>query len=100
MFLRREFEKRIEKKREEIAALEKQLAEARSYLLALEDSMKLLSRAGDSDGVEVNLRPGTDLAKARDFLKKSGKPMHVTKIIEGIDKQVNKETRVSVSGSL
>ncbi len=100
MFLRKEFEKRIERKLEEIAALEKQLAEARSYLLALEDSMKILSRAGDAAGGEAVLRPGTDLAKARDYLRKVGKAVHVTKIIEGIGKEVNKETRVSLSGSL
>src|ERR1017187_1762862 len=100
MFIRREFERRMEKKREEIAALERQLSEARSYLLALEDSMKLLSRAGDNDNGEAALRSGTDLDKAREFLRKSGKAMHVSKIIEGIGKELNKASRVSVSGSL
>ena len=62
--------------------------------------MKILSRAGDMEGGEAVLRIGTDLAKARDYLRKAGKAAHVTKIIEAIGKQVNKETRVSLSGSL
>lgn len=100
MFLRKEFEKRMEKKREEIAMLESQLSQARSYLLALEDSMKLLSRVGDNGNAEAALRPGTDLDKAREFLRDAGKAMHVSKIILGIGKELNKANRVSVSGSL
>jgi len=100
MFLRKEFEKRMEKKREEIAILESQLSQARSYLLALEDSMKLLSRVGDNGNAEAALRPGTDLDKAREFLRDAGKSMHVSKIILGIGKELNKANRVSVSGSL
>ena len=100
MFLRIEFEKRMEKKLEEIAGLERQLSDARSYLMALEDSMKLLSRVGGNDSGEAALRPGTDLAKAQELLRKARKAMHVSKIIEGIGKEVNKASRVSVSGSL
>jgi hypothetical protein len=100
MFLRKEFEKRMEKKREEIAMLESQLSQARSYLLALEDSMKLLSRVGANGNAEAALRPGTDLDKAREFLRDAGKAMHVSKIILGIGKELNKANRVSVSGSL
>jgi hypothetical protein len=100
MFLRKEFEKRMEKKREEIASLEKQLSEAKSYLLALQDSMKLVCRVGDNDNAEAALRPGTDLDKAREFLRKSGKAMHVSKIIEGTGKELSKANRVSLSGSL
>ena len=88
MYLRKEFEKRMEKKREEIAALETQLSQAKAYLMALEDSMKLLSRVGDNDNAEAALRPGTDLDKAREFLRKAGKAMHVGKIIEGIGKEL------------
>jgi hypothetical protein len=100
MFLRKEFEKRMEKKREEIALLESQLSQARSYLMALEDSMKLLSRVGDSANSEAALRPGTDLDKAREFLRDAGKAMHVSKIILGIGRELNKANRVSLSGSL
>src|ERR1019366_5555060 len=100
MFLRKEFEKRMEKKREEIALLESQLSQARSYLMALEDSMKLLSRVGDSANSEAALRPGTDLDKAREFLRDARKAMHVSKIILGIGRELNKANRVSLSGSL
>jgi hypothetical protein len=101
MYLRKEFEKRIERKREEIAVLEKQLSEAKAYLMALEDSVKLVSKAGENeDGNTVNLRPGSDLAKAREFLQGVGKPAHLSKIVEGIGKELNKANRVSLSGSI
>jgi hypothetical protein len=101
MYLRKEFEKRIEKKREEIAVLERQLAEARAYLLALEDSMRLVSRVGETDaGNTLALRPGSDLAKAREYLQKIGKKEHVNKIVEGIGKELTKANRLSLGGSL
>lgn len=101
MYLRKEFGKRIEKKREEIASLEKQLAEAKSYLLALEDSMRLVSKVGETDaGSALALRPGSDLAKAREYLQHVGKPEHVNKIVVGIGKELNKGNRLSLGGSL
>ena len=52
MPVRDEIEKKIEKKRDECAYLERQLAEARTYLQALQDVLKLHSKEdanGNSD---------------------------------------------------
>ena len=97
MQLQREIDRRIDKKRLEILELEKQLGEAKAYLLALLDTAKWLPKSGDK---EVTLRPGSDLARARDFIKVHGRPQHVTDILKGLGKEVNKPNRISLSGSL
>jgi hypothetical protein len=96
----REIDKRIDKKKQEIAELEKRLGESKAYLSALQDTAKLFPKEdGVADKVPV-LRPGTDLAKSRDLLKSVGKPLHITEILKGIGKDVNKGNRISLSGSL
>jgi hypothetical protein len=46
------------------------------------------------------LRPGSAVAKARDAIKKAGKPLHVTEILHAIGSEVDKKNRISLSGSL
>ncbi len=100
MGLREEFQKRIEKKQQEIQELELKLKEANSYMQALLDSIKLLPRDSNGASVKQILRPGTTLAKARDAIKKAGKPLHVSEILKLLDKPLDKKNRVSLSGSL
>jgi len=100
MGLRNDFQKRIEKKQQEIRDLELKLKEANSYLQALLDSLKLLPRDSDAANSEQVLRPGTTLAKARDAIKKAGKPLHVSEILKILEKPIDKKNRVSLGGSL
>ncbi len=100
MGLRDEFQKRIEKKQQEIRDLELKLKEANSYLQALLDSVKLLPRDSNAATAEQVLRPGTAIAKARDAIKKSGKPLHVNEILKFLDKPIDKKNRISLGGSL
>ena len=97
MQIQRELERRIEKKRQEIAELKNQTNAAEAYLSALLDTHKMFPKEGDKD---VTLRAGSDLAKARDFIKAQGQPQHVGEILKGIGKEVNKANKISLSGSL
>lgn len=97
MHIQRELERRIEKKRQEVAALKEQLHTAETYLEALLDTVKILPKEGDAAPV---LRPDSDLARARDFIRTRGCPLHVSEILKGINKDPNKANRVSLSGSL
>jgi hypothetical protein len=100
MEIREEFQKRIEKKQQEIKELESQIKEANSYLQALLDSMKWLPRdEGDLAGTQT-LRAGTTLAKAQEAIRKAGRPMHVADILKAIGKPTDKKNRVSLGGSL
>ncbi len=99
MDIRRDLDRKIEKKKEEIATLERTLGEARAYLQALEDMRKMLPK--DSAGQEdLVLRPGTDLARVREVLQQEGKPLHVEELLKRIGKPVEKKHKTSLSGSL
>jgi len=97
--LRQEVQKRIERKEEEIREMEIRLREAQSYLAALQDMIKLLPRVSPQDPNQV-LRPGSGVAKARDAIKKAGKPLHITAILTAIGSEADKKNRISLGGSL
>jgi len=97
MNLEREIDRRIEKKQVEIEDLEKRLGEAKAYLSALEDTAKLFPKTGDK---APTLRPGTDIARARDLIKSKGNPLHIVDLLKGLNKEVNKSNKISLSGSL
>src|SRR6266851_6954391 len=101
MGVRHDFERRISKKQQEIADLELQIRDAKSYLQALQDSLKLIPREGNNNGSsESDLRPGSALSKAKDAIKKAGKPLHINDLLIAIGKPVDKKSRVSLAGSL
>jgi hypothetical protein len=99
MDIKREIEKKIERKRGDIAALQTQLAEANAYLEALEDMRKILPRDAESES-EITLRSGSDLSKVREILKKHGKPMHVEELLGKLGRPLEKNAKTSLSGSL
>jgi hypothetical protein len=99
MDIKKELDRKIEKKRQEIADLEKQLAEGRAYLQALEDTMKLLPKDSVINRQFV-LRTGSVLAKVQEVLKKRGSPLHIEDILKQIGQPNDKKQKLSLSGSL
>jgi hypothetical protein len=99
---RRKVEERIKKKEAEIQELERQVGEARVYLQALQDVLKLFPReAGSSSALAVAaLRPGSAVGQARDIILRHGAPVHITEILKELGKEVTRETRASLAGSL
>lgn len=102
MGLRDNFQKLIDRKQQEIDALEIQLREAKAYVQALQDSMKLLPREtnGITQDTEHTLRPGSTLAKTRDVLKSAGKPMPIGEILKALGRPQDTKHRVSLAGTL
>ena len=102
MGIRQDFERRIIKKQQEIADLELQIRDAKSYLQALQDSLKLIPRDATSNGgsADADLRPGTSLSKAREAIRKAGKPLHINDLLVAIGRVVDKKSKVSLAGSL
>src|SRR5580658_10315193 len=89
MGLRENFQKLIDKKQAEINSLELTIREAKSYIQALQDSMKLLPRDANvnpGSSIEHELRPGTSLAKARDVIRAAGSPLPIAEILKAIGK--------------
>jgi hypothetical protein len=102
MGLREEFQKRIDKKQQEIVELQLLIREAAAYVQALQDSMRLLPKDFNSNHPkpEQTLRSGTSIAKAHDAIQKAGKPLHIAELLKAIGLTPDKKQRVSLSGSL
>lgn len=103
MGFREDLTRRIERKRAEILELETQIRLAKEYLQALEDTLKLLPKDGSTptDMVSANsLRPGTSLAKARDAIRKAGRPLHITELLPAVGKGTSRNDRAGLSGTL
>jgi predicted ribosome quality control (RQC) complex YloA/Tae2 family protein len=110
MALQRELEKKIDKKNQEIAALEAEIREtetrireARAFVQGLQEALRSVQK--DAGGVTLAIktnpfRAGSDMAKAEDYLRSTGKPAYITDILQGIGKEVNKTNTKSVAGAM
>ncbi len=101
MSARSQVERKILTKQQEIAEFEAQIEKAESYIQAMQEVLRLLPREdGDAVTSEQLPRHGSAMAKTRELLVETGKPMHITEILKGIGKENTKSHRLSVSGSL
>jgi len=100
MGARESLQKLIDRKLAEIDRLEQQLRDARVYAQAVQDSFKLLPKEDQAQNSQRELRPGSALAQVQVFLKREGSPQHISTILEFIGKPLDKQSRVSLSGSL
>ena len=101
MGLRENFQKLIDKKEQEISGLEIQVREANAYIQALQDSMKLLPRDPEANSESEHiLREGSTLAKTRDLLRKSGRPLPISEILKLLGKPQDTKHRISLAGTL
>ena len=100
MAFRDELQKRIERKRSEIAALEKQLRDATIYAQALEDTLKLLPRDGRAISEATHMRTGSSVAKAKEALQKAGHPLHIVDLLKAIGRPDTRSNRIGLSGSI
>jgi hypothetical protein len=104
MALRDDIQKRIDKKRSEIAALEAQMRNATVYIQALEDTLRMLPREASDAAVSSpsgqGMRAGSKVDKAREAIRKAGKPMHITELVPAIGRPNNAKNRAALAGSL
>jgi len=101
MGLKAKFEERIKRKELEIAEYETKIREARSYLQALQDSMKLLPKESQNTPLgSVTLRAGSYTYKVYEYLKKIGKPAHINDILKMIGKDVTNTEKVNLASTL
>ncbi len=101
MSLRKKIEDKIKKKEQEIQEYETKISEAKIYISALNETLRLLPKDSDiTESPESKIRPGSAIAKTLALLKKTGRPMHINEILEGIGKSTSKKDRVALSGSL
>ncbi|HTS75027.1 MAG TPA: hypothetical protein VMG40_02425 [Bryobacteraceae bacterium] len=104
MALRDEIQKKIDRKRADIEALELQLRDAKIYVQALEDTLKMLPRETAADAVALTagamLRVGSKADKARQAIRAAGKPLHVTELLKALGIPNKADQRQALAGSL
>jgi hypothetical protein len=103
MALREEIQKKIDRKRSEIDALETQARDARIYVQALEDTLKMLPRDPGDDETLVSssaLRAGSKADKARAAIQAAGKPLHVIDLLKILGIANKPKERQALAGSL
>lgn len=97
---RRKIEERLRKKEEEIEDLEIRIRDARMYMQALQDVLKILPRADRATPHGGALRSGSSMSFVRDYIFKKGRPAHVTELLAALGRELTRENRASLSGSL
>lgn len=100
MSAREKLEQRIEEKEEEIYNYEMKAKEARIYVQALQEALRLLPKEAPDGGVDVTLRTGTNLDKARETLRAKGQPMHIADLLKALGKPDDNVNRAALSGSI
>ena len=106
MGLREKLEKKIEEKQVEARKYLREVSRYQAlangieiYIQALEDAIRLIPKEPE-EGVEVTLRPGTILFKAREILSAKGEPMHIVDLLKALGKPDDNTNRAAVSGSI
>jgi hypothetical protein len=94
---RKAIEKMIEKAEEDQATWRKQIELKDAYIQGLRDTLRHFPKGHDSSNGQAPLRPGSDIAKAREIVLKQGEPMHITEILKALEKEVTKQNRASLS---
>lgn len=94
-------EAQIEKKNSEIQSLEERLKTAKVYVKALEDILKVLDKqAHVPSEAKVTLRKGSLVDRTRDVIMARGAPVHIDDLLEALGREVTRETKASLTGSI
>lgn len=103
MEIRKEIERKIERKEKELRELEQETAirlrEGAAYIQALQESLKLLPKERSDESALV-LRAGSAIAKARDAIRDAGTPLHVSELLKILGKPVTPASKAGLAGSL
>ena len=98
---RTRIEERLRKKEAEIRSYEDKAREAKIYIQALRDILKMMDKSDEPEQApDAVLRSGSMVAQARAALLDQGKAMHIDDLLTALGKELTRETRASLTGSL
>jgi len=100
MGLREDLQKKIDRKQEEIQELKLQIREAEAYLQGMIDTLKMLPRESAPKAEDAYLRPDSDLAQAREAIRKTKRPLHISELLKALGKQATVTARAGLSGNI
>ena len=98
MGARESIQRLIDKKQQELRDLQIQMREGHAYLQALQDSIRVLPR--ETTDEQHELRPSSALSHAREHIRNSGRPLHISELLKLLGKPTDKKSRVSLSGTI
>jgi hypothetical protein len=102
MSAREDIEKRIEKEKQKVSDLQKQIERSNAFIQGMREALQLISgniKVVESPKETSYFRAG-DTKNAYEILKQTGKSMHIDELLNSIGKPVNKQTRASLGSSL
>lgn len=98
---RKLIEDRLRKKEQEVRSYEEKIREAKIYVQALRDILKMMDRAVEVEvSPDTTLKPGSMIAQAREAIIRKGAPIHVDDLLEALGKEVSRESKASLAGSI
>jgi hypothetical protein len=97
---RRELEKRITRKQQDIRDLQQKIREAEIYVGALQDVLRLLPKGVPEEASQFVLRSGSSLARVREEILKAGHPLHVVDLLKVMGLPGDRKHRGGLSGTL
>jgi hypothetical protein len=98
---RKKVEERLRRKEAEIRAFEEQIRDAKVYMQALQDVLKLLPKdAEEQSNAEAVLRSGSAVARAREVILRRKEPTHLNVLVQELGLELTREAKASLSGSL
>ena len=101
MSTRRKLKEKIAKKEREILGLETQIREARAYIEAMREALKMLPREEFAGGTEdTPFRKGSIADRAKKALEAHGAPMHIDKLVVAMRLKADSKNKRSVAGTL
>ena len=100
MISRRKIDERIRRKEQEIQEFELRVREAKAYIQALNDVVKLMPRGERESAEAPDLRAGSLMARARDAILKAGQPLHISDLLKATSKEPTRKNRASLGGSI
>lgn len=100
MSIHRKLEDKIKRKEQEIQDYLTKINEAKSYIQAIQEAIKLIPKNVTDESSESKIRPGSTIGKTLALLKKAGKPMHMDEILVAIGKTNSKKDKMALGGSL
>ncbi len=98
---RKKIEDKLRRKEQEIATFEDKIKDAKVYVKALRDVLKMLATAEVSaEEEQPQLKSGSAVAQARDAIMQNGRPLHIDDILSALGKENTRESKSSLTSSL
>lgn len=97
---KKKIEDKLARKLREIVNLEQKIKDAKVYVRALKDVLKMLGNDNSDELTESKLKTGSAAAQAKQIIEDAKMPLHIDQILEAMGKEITRDTKSSVTSSL